>query len=39
LEKKQSSLKNEAEGPKKRAKVIRFLLSKGFSLDEILREV
>jgi len=39
LEKKQSSLKNEAEGPKKRAKVIRFLLSKGFALDEILKEV
>ena len=38
-EKKESSLKHEAEGPKKRAKIIRFLLSKGFSLDEILKEV
>lgn len=39
IEKKESSLKHEAEGPKKRAKIIRFLLSKGFSLDEILKEV
>jgi regulatory protein len=37
--KKQDSLKNEEEGPKKRAKIIRFLLSKGFSLDEILKAV
>ena len=39
LLKKQDSLKNEEEGPKKRAKIIRFLLSKGFSLDEILKAV
>lgn len=39
IEKKESSLKHEAEGPKKRAKIIRFLLSKGFSLGEILKEV
>ena len=39
IEKKESSVKHEAEGPKKRAKIIRFLLSKGFSLDEILKEV
>ena len=39
LQKKQNSLKDEAEGPKKRAKIIRFLLSKGFALDEILKVV
>ena len=39
LQKKQNSLKAEKDGPKKRAKIIRFLLSKGFSLDEILKVV
>lgn len=39
LQKKQNSLKSDEEGPKKRAKIIRFLLSKGFSLDEILKVV
>ena len=35
-EKKMSSLSREAEGPKKKAKIIRYLLSKGFTLDEIM---
>ena len=37
--KKQNSLKDEAEGPKKKAKIVRFLLSKGFSLEEILKAI
>ncbi|MFM7596432.1 MAG: regulatory protein RecX [Flavobacteriales bacterium] len=39
LQKKQNGLKAEDDGPKKRAKIIRFLLSKGFNLDEILKVV
>jgi regulatory protein len=39
LQKKQNSLKDEAEGPKKKAKIVRFLLSKGFSLEEILKAI
>lgn len=39
IEKKQNSLRHEEEGPKKRAKIIRFLISKGFSLDEIFLEL
>jgi len=35
-EKKVNRLSREVEGPKKRAKIIRFLLSKGFTLDEIM---
>lgn len=36
LSKKRQSLRNEPESPKKNAKIIRFLLTKGFEMDQIL---
>ena len=38
-QKKSAALSSEANGPKKQAKIIRFLQSKGFNLDEILSVV
>lgn len=39
LEKKKYALRNEPEGPKKTAKIIRFLLSKGYEMSAILELV
>jgi hypothetical protein len=36
LSKKRQALRNEPESPKKNAKIIRFLLTKGFEMDQIL---
>lgn len=36
LNKKRAALRNEPEGPKKTAKIIRFLLSKGFEMPAIM---
>lgn len=39
LEKKKNALRNEPEGPKKTAKIVRFLLSKGYEMSDILKLV
>lgn len=39
LEKKRNALRNEPEGPKKTAKIVRFLLSKGYAMSDILKLV
>lgn len=39
LEKKKNALRNEPEGPKKTAKIVRFLLSKGYAMSDILKLV
>jgi len=39
FKKKEASLANETNGPKKEAKIIRFLLSKGFPLAMVLEAV
>lgn len=39
LEKKKYALRNEPEGPKKTAKIVRFLLSKGYEMSAILELV
>jgi SOS response regulatory protein OraA/RecX len=39
FEKKKQALRNEPEGPKKTAKIVRFLLSKGYEMSAILELV
>jgi regulatory protein len=39
LEKKKHALRNEPESPKKTAKIVRFLLSKGYEMSAILELV